>query len=81
MGAHKKKGNLICNVFPENSAFTVMLRMSNHQFAAVYEQLSEYAKEYIEELTASSKAAFYSKYGFCEMFCENKSVYFEKTVK
>lgn len=46
--SHKKKGNLVCNVFPENSAFTVMLRMSNQQFAAVYEQLSEYAKEYID---------------------------------
>jgi len=54
-----------------------MLRMSNHQFAAVYEQLNKYAKEYIEELTASSKVAFYSKCGFCE----KESVYFEKTVK
>jgi len=46
--SHKKKGKLVCNVFPESNAFSVMLRMSNEQFASVYEQLDKYAKEYID---------------------------------
>lgn len=46
--SHKKKGKLICNVFPENGAFVVMLRLSDTQFAAVYDQLDEYAKAYID---------------------------------
>lgn len=46
--SHKKKGKLICNVFPENGAFSVMLRMSNPQFASVYGGLEAYAKEYID---------------------------------
>lgn len=45
--SHKKKGKLICNVFPENGAFAVMLRLSDTQFASVYDQLEEYAKIYI----------------------------------
>lgn len=46
--SHKKKGKLICNVFPENGALSVMLRMSNPQFASVYDGLEAYAKEYID---------------------------------
>ena len=30
--AHRKKKKLICNVFAENGAFTVMIRLSNAQF-------------------------------------------------
>lgn len=37
--AHKKKNKLICNVFAENNAFTVMMRLSDKQYAAVYNQL------------------------------------------
>ena len=36
------------NVFPEAGAFTVMLRLSDTQFASVYEQLQPYAKEYVD---------------------------------
>lgn len=46
--SHKRKGKLVCNVFPENGAFAVMLRMSDLQFALVYDQLGDYAKSYIE---------------------------------
>lgn len=46
--SHKKKGKLACNVFPENEAFTVMLRMSDLQFASLYDRLGEYAKAYID---------------------------------
>ena len=47
--SHKRKGKLVCNVFPENGAFTVMLRMDNAQFASVYDQLGDYAKNYIDD--------------------------------
>lgn len=46
--SHKGKGKLICNVFPESGAFTVMIRLSDKQFSSVYEKLDEYAKEYID---------------------------------
>ena len=45
--SHKRKGKLVCNVFPENDAFTVMLRMSDPQFVAVYNRLEYYARNYI----------------------------------
>ena len=37
--AHRKKKKLICNVFAENGAFTVMIRLSNAQFHLVYDRL------------------------------------------
>lgn len=37
--AHRKKKKLICNVFAEDGAFTVMMRLSNAQFDLVYDQL------------------------------------------
>ncbi len=46
--SHKGKGKLICNVFSESGAFTVMIRLSDKQFSSVYEKLDEYAKEYID---------------------------------
>ena len=46
--SHKRKGKLVCNVFPENGAFTVMLRLTNTQFMSVYDRLGVYAKNYID---------------------------------
>ena len=46
--AHKKKSKLICNVFAENGAFTVMMRLSNKQYKSVYDKLSEYARDIID---------------------------------
>ncbi len=46
--SHKRKGKLVCNVFPENGAFAVMLRMSDLQFASVYDRLGDYAQKYID---------------------------------
>ena len=46
--SHKRKGKLVCNVFPENGAFTVMLRMTNTQFMSVYDRLCDYARNYID---------------------------------
>ena len=46
--SHKRKGSLVCNVFPENGAFTVMLRMTNAQFMSVYDRLGDYARNNID---------------------------------
>ncbi len=46
--SHRKKKKLICNVFAEDNAFTVMLRLSDQQYAAVCGQLQEYARHYID---------------------------------
>lgn len=45
--AHKKGQKLICNIFAEDNAFTVMMRLSNKEFDAVYNQVQEYTQEYI----------------------------------
>ena len=46
--AHHRKAKLICNIFAENGAFTVMLRMTDKQFQFVYGQLSAYAQHHID---------------------------------
>lgn len=46
--AHKKAKKLVCNVFAENNAFTVMIRLSNKQFDSVYEDMQKYTQEYID---------------------------------
>ena len=35
----QEKRKLICNVFPESGAFTVMIQLSDKQFSSVYEKL------------------------------------------
>lgn len=46
--AHKKKNKLICNIFAEDNAFTVMMRLSNNQYQSVYHQLQKYTQEHID---------------------------------
>lgn len=46
--AHKKKNKLICNIFAEDNAFTVMMRLSDKQYQTVYSQLQKYTREYID---------------------------------
>lgn len=46
--AHRKKDKLMCNVFAEDNAFTVMVRLSEKQCKLVYEQLQKYTKEQID---------------------------------
>ena len=46
--SHRKKKKLICDVFAEAGAFTVMLRLSNQQFDAVYDQMLPYTQNYID---------------------------------
>ena len=46
--SHRDKGKLVCNVFPENGAFSVMLRLSDKQFGTVYDKLGVYARNYVD---------------------------------
>lgn len=46
--AHRKKKKLCCNIFAENNAFTVMLRLSDAQFASVYGQVRDDTRELID---------------------------------
>ena len=46
--AHRKKRKLLCNVFAENNAFTVMVRLSDRQYKTVYDDVQAYTKEYID---------------------------------
>lgn len=39
---------MICDVFAEADAFTVMIRLSGKQFASVYDELQPYTREYID---------------------------------
>lgn len=46
--AHRIKRKLICNIFPEKNAFTVMMRLSNLQFASEYGSAQTYTREVID---------------------------------
>ena len=46
--AHRVRSKLICNIFPEDGAFTVMIRLSDKQFSSIYGQMQEYTKRYID---------------------------------
>lgn len=45
---HYKNKKLMCNIFAEQGAFTVMMRLSNKQYNAVYVQVSKYTQEFID---------------------------------
>ena len=47
--AHRRKNILVCNVFPEDGAFSVMIRLTNKQFDSIYSQVDQYTKEYIDQ--------------------------------
>lgn len=46
--AHRKKKKLVCNIFAEANAFTVMIRLSNAQFESIYETMQAYTQDYID---------------------------------
>lgn len=46
--AHRKKQKLLCNIFAEDNAFTVMMRLSDEQYHTVYSQLQKYTQDYID---------------------------------
>ena len=45
---HYQKKKLICHIFAEAGAFTVMLRLSNAQFESVYAAVHQDAQEHID---------------------------------
>lgn len=45
---HRKGQKLICQIFPEKEAFTVMLRLSNKQFADIYDKMEVETKKLID---------------------------------
>lgn len=47
--AHRKKKKLICNIFAENSAFAVMMHLSDQQYASVYYNLCAHTQKAIDE--------------------------------
>lgn len=46
--AHRNKKKLVCHIFAEVNAFTVMLRMSDVQFESVYNRLKKDTQELID---------------------------------
>lgn len=46
--AHRIKQKLICNVFAEAGAFTVMIRLSNQQYESVYDCLQKHTQSQID---------------------------------
>ena len=47
--AFRKKNKLICNIFPEKDAFTVMIRLTNQQFESIYDKVESYTQAYIDQ--------------------------------
>lgn len=47
--AHRKQGKLICHLFAENNAFTVMLRLSDKQYSSLYSQVGSTGQAYIDK--------------------------------
>ena len=45
---HRKQQKLICDIFAEAGALTVMLRLSNKQFEALYGEMLSYTQDYID---------------------------------
>ncbi|MGN1399251.1 MAG: DUF3788 family protein [Erysipelotrichaceae bacterium] len=41
---HYKKKKLICNIFPEVGAFTIMMRLTNKQYKTLYDSLQKYTQ-------------------------------------
>lgn len=46
--AHRKKKKLICNIFAEKNAFTVMMRLADKQFESIYSQVERKTQAYID---------------------------------
>lgn len=44
---HYKKKKLMCNIFAEAGAFTVMMRLADAQYETVYGELKKYTQEQI----------------------------------
>lgn len=47
--AHRKGKKYLCTVFAEENAFTVMIRLTNKQYANVYEKVRKRTQDYIDQ--------------------------------
>lgn len=45
---HYKKRKFMCNIFAEDGAFTVMMRLTNKQCSDIYADVKKYTQEYID---------------------------------
>jgi len=45
---HYIKKKLVCNIFAEKDAFTVMMRLTNKQYGAIYNDVKKYSKNLID---------------------------------
>lgn len=64
--SHRKKKKLICNIFPEENAFSVMMRLSDEQFAIVYGQVQAYTQAYIDNCYACGDGGWIQYRVTCE---------------
>lgn len=64
--AHKMKHKLVCNVFAERDAFTVMLRLSNVQFDSMYAKVGVYMRQYIDNKYPCGDGGWFH----CRVTCE-----------
>ena len=69
--AHKKKNKFICNVFAENGAFTVMIRMTNKQYEVLYNQLTKYTQEFIDNKYPCGEGGWIQYRAICEEHLED----------
>ncbi|MBQ7027629.1 MAG: DUF3788 domain-containing protein [Ruminococcus sp.] len=46
---HYKKKKLMCNIFAEAGSFTVMMRLTNKQYDAIYDGIKKYTQEHIDK--------------------------------
>lgn len=69
--AHRAKKKLICNIFPENNAFSVMARLSNEQFLSVYKNVQKYTKDYIDNKYPCSDGGWVHYRVICEEHLED----------
>lgn len=69
--AHKKKSKLICNVFAETGAFTVMMRMANKQYETLYNQLTKYTQECIDNKYPCGEGGWIQYRVICEEHLED----------
>lgn len=69
--AHKKKKKLICNIFAEDGAFTIMMRMSDKQYEILYGQLTKHAQEVIDNKYPCGDGGWINYRVTCEEYLED----------
>ena len=55
---HYKRKKLMCNIFAEAGAFTVMMRLTNTQYETIYEAVQKYTQNCIDHKYPCSNGAW-----------------------